>query len=99
MRIEEVRWPAVRAFRRVWGPKSEALGEAEAADAGFDAGEFSGPAHANIQLDEYNAALERVARRFGIEATALDSMVFIDYNYTMDQWIRALMARKLSITK
>src|SRR5690242_6432172 len=39
---------AVRAFRRAWAPQAEAQAQAEVADAGFDAGEWSGPAHARL---------------------------------------------------
>lgn len=52
---------AARAFYRVWGPVAERLHYAEDVDAGFDAGEFSGPWHADYYEAKYNEALAKVA--------------------------------------
>lgn len=59
--------PAVRALRRVWAPIGSALAEAEEADAGFDAGEFSGPWHANFADDEWHRVIRGVADRWGVD--------------------------------
>lgn len=63
---------AVRAFERIWEPIASALDEAERADAGFDGGEWSGPAHANIYDREYRRILALVAGRFGMDEDGLD---------------------------
>lgn len=66
---------AVRAFARVWAPLGAALDEAARADRGFDGGEWSGPAHADAWMSSYEAALHRVAARYGLTALALGNAV------------------------
>lgn len=70
-----INWPAVRAYRRLTQPLIEASLAVEEADAGFDAGEWSGPCHA-ARLEEDLVALERqVAHRFGLGRRELIYMV------------------------
>lgn len=71
---------AVRAFRRVWEPIGESMAEAEAADAGFDGGEWSGPAHSCMQQEEYHKLLARVGARFGYSESFLGNLV-LDAEY------------------
>jgi hypothetical protein len=57
---------AVRAFNRIWEPISESIELAADADAGFDAGEWSGDHHAKRLADEFYRVMELVAGRFGL---------------------------------
>lgn len=63
---------AVRAFNRVWKPISKNLVYAECCDAGFDGGEFSGPAHRRLFEAQYECVLTKVAIRFGMVAQDLE---------------------------
>jgi hypothetical protein len=83
MRTDDINWPAVRAFRRIMVPISDSHDEAARWDAGFDGGEFSGPAHDRMLEEEYQRVLEIVAGRFGIEPADLENMTLLaDYH----QW-------------
>jgi hypothetical protein len=62
---------AVRAFNRVWRPISDRLEMAADADAGFDAGEFSGKFHGDLMGREFFRCLDLVATRFGITGNQL----------------------------
>lgn len=76
----KINWAAVRAYRRAAGPIIQASGEAEEADAGFDGGEWSGPAHATM-LEERLVELERrVAARFNLTRRELMYMC-LDADY------------------
>jgi len=67
---------AVRAFARVWGPKSESFAIGAAADAGFDGGEWSGPANSCAEQAEYQATVAMVASRFGVTADQLEEAIY-----------------------
>ena len=58
---------AARAFQRIWEPIDLSLGEAATYDAGFDGGEWSGPAHATIREKQLDACLARVAPLMGYD--------------------------------
>jgi hypothetical protein len=62
---------AVRAFNRVWGPISDQLEMGAQADAGFDAGEWSGPANSELLGQEFFRCLDMVAARFEITGAQL----------------------------
>jgi len=82
----DINYPAVRAFTRAWAPIAESHAEGAQADAGFDAGEFSGPAHATLEHDAYWAALERVAERFRLTVVMLDRMCYAAGMIELDHW-------------
>jgi hypothetical protein len=73
---------AIRAFNKVWGPKADALAVAAQADAGFDGGEFSGPAYGYITVRVFEETLAAVAERFGLTAAELDNAI---QQYERDQ--------------
>lgn len=80
MKQQDVNWPAVRALARVWRPIGEQLAMAEAADAGFDGGEFSGPMHARYEEKVYHETAADVAARFNLQGPTLEEMVqFAEY--------------------
>lgn len=62
---------AARVFNRVYAPIAERRSLAEDADAGFDAGEWSGPAHARDADREYVRTLRSVARRVNVRPKAI----------------------------
>jgi hypothetical protein len=70
----KINWAAVRALRRVMQPINAAQTEAAALDAGFDAGEWSGPAHARLLDELEREATARVAARFGLTPQKLCNM-------------------------
>jgi hypothetical protein len=72
---ETVCWPAVRAFTRLFTPIAQAQSMAEACDAHYDGGEWSGPAHDRIYNDLWNNCCYRTARRFRIPPTRLAHMI------------------------
>ena len=65
-----------RVFTKIWREKSEALGVGAEADAGFDAGEFSGAYHGSLYVSEFEKTLEYVAKRFDMEPKELDALVY-----------------------
>ena len=75
MKVENICYPAVRAFNRTYGPIAERRNMAERADAGFDGGEWSRVSHSNMAFDEFNETLARVAPRFGMTLDELESHV------------------------
>lgn len=66
---------AARAFIRVWNPMAEQLAYAADADAGFDGGEWSAPAHGALREYEFEKCIARVAERFGVTAESLEQEV------------------------
>jgi hypothetical protein len=83
---------AVRALRKAWHPHSVSHRTGAEADAGFDAGEWSGPAHARMEEDHYDAVLASVAARFDLTPCQLRNMVF----ESEDVELRALQNARLS---
>lgn len=81
---------AIRALRRVWAPKAESFAIGAAADAGFDGGEWSGPAHSHMEQDEYQATLAAVGSRFGLTAEQLEYAI---YQADVEQSDQALLKR------
>lgn len=81
MNVNEVNWPAVRAFRKLMQPVAASHDEAAFYDAKFDGGEFSGPAHDRMYQAAHNRVMAKVAERFGIEPAAFESMCFIDLHH------------------
>lgn len=92
--IDRIQWPAVRAFRRTYGMIAQARAEAARFDALFDAGEFSGPADAEDECDAYNACVDRVALRFGVNPDELRAWLFFSCENEFQIYYRALHARK-----
>ena len=72
---DQINYVAVRAFRKVWEPIAAEHELAAEMDAGFDAGEWSGPAHANLECAAYEACLHRVAAKFNLSATVLGNQL------------------------
>lgn len=70
--MNAINYAAVRAFRKVFAPIEFSLAVGREADAGFDAGEWSGPAHSRIEEQEHAECVARVAARFGMTAEELD---------------------------
>jgi hypothetical protein len=64
---------AVRTYFRLMKPKWEARDYAESADAGFDAGEWSGPWHATENEREEAEVQARVIQRTGVSPLAFES--------------------------
>ena len=75
----------VRSFQKIWSVKSDAISFAAEMDAGFDAGEFSGPMHGERAEGEYEATLRYVAERFEMESKELENLI---YAYGMEQFER-----------
>lgn len=73
--MNELNYPAIRAFKRVWAPIAEGFAIAADADRAIDGGEWSGPASANAQLRAYYDYLAPVARRFGMTIQQLESQI------------------------
>lgn len=94
MKVTEVKWPAVRAFRKVWTPLFEGMIEAEEADAAFDAGEWSGEAHSNLQDERYNEILAKIAPRFELSTKDLNEMVYIHFMHNSDCFMRGVQNDK-----
>ena len=81
--------PVVRAYRRVMAPLVESMQYAEHMDAGFDGGEWSGPAHAQqMERTEFEVA-GRVLGKFGLSA---DPQVLLDAAYCVEheEWSRSI---------
>lgn len=62
-------------------------------DAGFDAGEWSGPAHADACQRECEQVIAMVAERFDIESWRLGEWVMIWEYEEADRWMDAVMGR------
>lgn len=75
---------AVRAFHRLMRPITESHQKAIELDAGFDGGEFSGPAHEHMLLDDEDRIASYVAKRFGIDEDDLnEALSYFDHlNYS-----------------
>lgn len=72
---------AIRACVRLLDLNSEGWEEAEAADAQWDGGEWSGPAHANMHQEEEERVVKLVACRFDISAFQLGEAL-MGWQYT-----------------
>lgn len=70
---DPINYAAVRAFNRIWSPIGARLRMAEEADAGFDAGEFSGAYHHEVQGDEWGRVIRVVAASYGIPTNVLEN--------------------------
>lgn len=66
---------AVRAFHRLMRLITAQHEEASRLDAGFDGGEFSGPAHARMYEDDEDRIAALVAKRFGFEYDELNEAI------------------------
>lgn len=75
------RFAPAKAFERIWEPIALDLDTGRLADAGFDGGEFSGPAHDTYYDRAYQALLERVAPRFKMTPRELDWMLQEYWNH------------------
>lgn len=81
---------AARAFHRVWCGILQDLCAAEEADAGFDAGEFSGKFHADIQDKAYARTTQLLAEKTGYSVDDI-----MAESYRMDQeFVDRLMAAR-----
>jgi len=63
---------AIKAVLRLWSQIAPSLELAEEADSHFDGGEFSGPAHARIQKNQYERIIDQVATRFDMRPDDLE---------------------------
>lgn len=77
---------AVRAYVRLQTTIMAELDYAARADAGFDGGEWSGPAHDFIAERTLQALMERVAVRFGVTAEQLERAL-IDATYRETEYL------------
>ena len=66
---------AVAEFNNHWNPIAQGLDEAEEADAGYDAGEFSSAFHGRIYAAAWGEALNLVAVKFGVSEAELEDAV------------------------
>lgn len=66
---------AVRAYFKALSIATEGFAEGEAADAGFDAGEFSGAFWASKYDKAERSVRWAVAERFGMSGDALSSVI------------------------
>jgi len=71
---------AVRAYHRIMRPWWANQEEAEAADAGFDGGEWSGPAHARITEHVEEETMRHVAGRFNVPLRAMELEIMRQYH-------------------
>jgi hypothetical protein len=78
---------AVRAFNRVFTPIMRDMSMAEACDAHFDGGEWSGPAWAEMYDDERNRVLTLVAWRFGLTAPDLNNAIYEADAESIDRYL------------
>ncbi len=63
--------PAVRAAKRLIDDYMKEAAVGEEANAGFDAGEWSGPAHADLQMQEEERLMCVVANKFSVPVDEL----------------------------
>ena len=88
---------AVRAYDRVFANSTEGWNEAEAADASYDGGEWSGPSWAKNWLNEDRRVISLVAERFEIYdhdlQSAIQQRVCDELWKTADGQARAMFAR------
>lgn len=84
---------AIRAAIRLQSAVCAAHDEAARWDAGFDGGEFSGPAHADACQRECEQVVDLVASRFDIESWRLEEMLFIWEHVECDRWMNAMTRR------
>lgn len=89
MKLEDVDFRAVRAFDRIIGPKFHSLFLAEEADAGFDGGEFSGPAHGEDVDSVINEVAQTVATCFGYTRGEVLEMVDIADHHAREKEFEA----------
>lgn len=84
---------AVRALRRLAGAHQRAISEAAAADAGFDAGEWSAAYHDRQAETSFEADLATVAARYGMQPGELYCAVMTAEDAETSRLIEALNAR------
>jgi hypothetical protein len=87
---------AVRAFARIIEPINASHDECIEADAGFDAGEFSGPAHDRMLMEEYERVAAVVAPRFGLDADLLLHAYGWWASDQSDRAVRAMITESLA---
>jgi hypothetical protein len=80
---------AIRALRRIYeGPTAQAMAEGAACDAHFDGGEWSGPAHAEMQDDWMREQERMVAAAYGLDTAVLgrafDTACYMQEGYRWD---------------
>lgn len=75
---------AVRIFNRVWAPIQRAHDNGRQADAGFDSGEFSGPAHDEMEAIELTECCDRVAAQLGMTSDELWEALSEAEQYELD---------------
>ena len=80
---------AGRSFERLWAPRAASYEMAYHYDAGFDAGEFSGPAFFLFVVCVFLVMVERVAARYGLLAAQLEAHVSDKPNKEFDRWFDA----------
>jgi hypothetical protein len=68
---------AIRAVGRIAGPKIIASEIGTFHDAGFDGGEFSGPAHSRYEEEVFMDAVRLVASRFGMTPDGLINAIHL----------------------
>jgi hypothetical protein len=82
-------YPALRAFTHIYAPIAERQWIGAQADAGFDGGEWSGPAHSRI-LERIEQRIARdVAARFDMTGQELLRQWNIYTYYEADRWMAA----------
>ena len=88
-----INFPAVRALSRALRPVQEARELAERADAGFDAGEWSGPLHAEAAEQEAGEMAAKVGQRCGLSADDLLDQYSASSHHQEGYWMQALQER------
>lgn len=87
---KKLNYPAIRAFIRVWNPIADELEEGARIDAGFDGGEFSGPANARYASYEHEKVCRQIAERFGMTGDELSLQVWVYDNEQQDRFYDSL---------
>ena len=90
--MSDLNMTAVRALRRALAPVQQSRALAEYADAGFDAGEWSGPAHAEAAMREMEEMAEAVGERFSLGGEHLLTMLMEADQLQDSCWWDALQA-------
>lgn len=93
MRARDVNWQAVRAFNRVMAPIQQGMDLQHHYDRHFDGGEWSDPAHAELQEKMALSVADKVGARFDIMGMELLMMIDVANHVNNDALFRALMKR------
>lgn len=88
---------AVRTVLRVLAIRTDGWDDAQRADAGFDGGEWSGPAWGRAYETAEREAIEYVAQRFDVTEWALEQLMFKWEHYHELRWHDAMHRQSMMI--